>query len=110
VFTPPDPKARCPFWDWDPAVLAAKLNGMSTAERREQIDAMPFLAGHADDRVWKPAVDTVRRWGELRHFQELVDLLADHRCGAGEAVAKLLDGLEEETKEALVFPPSTTAP
>ena len=98
-FIPSDRFARCPFWDWDPAVLAAKLNRMSKAERREQIDAMPFLAGHDDERVWKPAVDTIRECGEQRHFQEVVDGLDDPRCCVAAAVERLLDGVDEEMKE-----------
>jgi aryl-alcohol dehydrogenase-like predicted oxidoreductase len=100
-FTPPDRLALCPFWDWDPAVLAVKLNAMSKAERESHIDSMPFLAGHDDERVWKPAVETIRECGELRHFQQVVDQLSDPRCGVSAAVEKLLDGVEEETKEAL---------
>lgn len=100
-FTPPDRHQLCPFWDWDPAVLAVKLNRMSKAVRRSHIDSMPFLVGHDDERVWKPAVDTIRECGEVRHFQEVVDWLADPRCGVQAAVEKLLDGLDEERKEAL---------
>lgn len=100
-FTTPDRLDLCPFWDWDPAVLAAKLNRMSKAGRRSHLDAMPFLAGHDDERVWKPAVETIRECGELRHYQEVVDWLADPRCGVQAAVDKLLDGLVEETKEQI---------
>jgi len=100
-FTPPDRLQLCPFWDWDPAVLAVKLARMSKTERRSHIDAMPFLAGHEDERVWKPAVETIRECGELHHYQGVVDWLSDPRCGVQKAVEKLLDGLDEETKEQL---------
>src|SRR5438067_939530 len=33
AFAPPDPAARCPFWDWDQAVLAAKLTRMGRSGR-----------------------------------------------------------------------------
>ncbi len=107
-FTPPDRLHLCPFWDWDPAVLSVKLNVMSRAERQSHIDAMPFLAGHDDERVWKPAVETIRECGEVRHYQGVVDGLTDPRSGAAAAVEKLLDGLEEEVKEQLL-PPSLPA-
>jgi hypothetical protein len=100
-FIPPNRLALCPFWDWDPAVLAAKLNRLTKAERCDHIDAMLLMAGHDDERVWKPAVETIRECGELSHFQGVVDWLADPRCGVQRAVDKLLDGLEEERKEQL---------
>lgn len=102
----PDPAIRCTFWDWDPAVLAAKLNRMTATERRANIDAMPFLVGHDDDRVWKPAVKALRDFGELRHYREAFEWRADPRNGAEPALERLLDGLEEELREELlaVFP------
>jgi hypothetical protein len=77
---------------------------MTKVERRSHLDAMPFLAGHDDERVWKPAVETIRDYGEIWHYQGVIDWLADSRCGVSAAVEKLLDGLDEEMKETLRFP------
>lgn len=99
--TPPDPHADCPFWDWDPAVLGVKLTRMTGEELAASIDAMPFLAAHADERVWKPAVDAIRAFGELRHYKAVSNRLVDPRLGGQPAAERLLDGLEEERKEAL---------
>src|SRR5262249_14628035 len=39
----PSPEQRCPFWDWDPAVLARNLERLGDAGRRRSLDVMPFL-------------------------------------------------------------------
>jgi hypothetical protein len=98
-FSPPDSAARCPFWDWDPAVLAAKLNRMGRSGRTEAIDAMPFLAGHEDERVWKPAVDAIHDTGKPWHFAGVLAWLNDPRHGSGPAVERLFSGLDGDRIE-----------
>ena len=101
AFAPPDRTVVCPFWDWDPAVLAVKLHALTAGERAARIDAMPFLAGHSDDRVWKPAVKAIREFGEPRHYRAVMDLRADPRRGVEPAIERLRDGLEEELRAEL---------
>lgn len=114
AFAAPDPAAVYPFWDWDPVVLALKLNALTAGERAAHIDAMPFLAGHADDRVWKLAVKAIREFGEPCHYRAVLDLRADPRRGVEPAVERLLDGLEEELREELLAafpaPPTPESP
>lgn len=105
AFTPPDPKAHCPFWDWDPAVLAVKLQRFGKPGREAEIDAMPFLTAHPDPRVWKPAVAAIRESGDDRHFVAAVGFLGDPRTGA-EARRRLFDGLPAERAEAFLPPGS----
>ncbi len=104
AFTPPDRHDDSPFWDWDPAVLGVKLARMTTEDLAANIDTMPFLAGHADERVWKPAVDAIRASGEVRHYEAALAGLADPRHGGQPAIERLLDGLEEEHREKLHWP------
>lgn len=94
AFNAPDPAARCPFWDWDPAVLAVKLAQLGSAGRAAAIDAMPFLIGHDEERVWRLAVDAIRDIGEAMHFAESLGWLDDPRTGAAVAVGRLFDGLD----------------
>ena len=101
TFEPADPYRRCPFWDWDPAVLAAKLNRMTRTERAARIDAMPFLVGHEDERVWKPAVETIRDAGEPRHFTAALAWLDDPRHGAAPAVERLFQGMDDDRADEI---------
>jgi aryl-alcohol dehydrogenase-like predicted oxidoreductase len=101
-FDPSEPAARCPFWDWDPAVLAHTLDRMGKAGRRGHIDAMPFLVGHEDDRVWSAAVAAVRDAGEPRHFADCLAHLDDPRTGAEPAVRRLFAALDGDRCEAIV--------
>ncbi|QEL16376.1 HEAT repeat domain-containing protein [Limnoglobus roseus] len=105
AFGAPDPFAVCPFWDWDAAVLAVRLKRMTAAERAAHVNAMPFLAGHEDGRVWKSAVSAIREHGESHHYRAVLALRADPRNGAEPAIERLLDGLDEERKHELTTGP-----
>jgi hypothetical protein len=111
---PDDPGRHCPFWDWDPAVLARSLDRMGPAGRRAAIDVMPFLLGHADERVRAPAGAMLAEWGEARHLAEALSLLDEPRLDAGESVVKLfasldLDRTEEVARHVLHQPAPTPA-
>jgi hypothetical protein len=95
-----DPARVCPFWDWDPAVLARTLDRMGDAGRRQALDVMPFLLGHDDERVRSAAVDVLRRWGESAHVAQAVAILDEPRAGAGDSVADLLRSLDLDRTEA----------
>ncbi len=99
---PEDPRTRCPFWDWDAYVLARNLERMSTAAKRQALDALPFLVGHADERVRGLAVSGLRTGGTAQQIAEVIALLDEPRNGAGEAVAKLLGYLDLDRVEEVV--------
>jgi hypothetical protein len=110
-----DPLWRCPWWDWDAAVLARNLERMGEAGRRDAIDAMAALLGHADERVRRIAVETLRQWGEPRHLAEALALLGEPRSGAGESVANLIgtfdiDRAEVVARYILSLPAPSSAP
>ena len=95
-----DPGRGCLFWDWDAAVLARNIERMGELGRRQNIDGMPPLLAHADERVRTAAVDALRRWGRPEHVAQAVALLDDPRSGAGEAAAWLLGSLIQDEAEA----------
>jgi HEAT repeat protein len=87
---PDDPTNHCPFWDWDPAVLARKMESMNLDS---QLPAMPFLLGHEDERVRQIALDRLRSLGESHHFAECIQILDEPRQEACQTVQKLLTEL-----------------
>jgi hypothetical protein len=107
-----DPSLTCPFWDWDEAVLARNLERLGAAGRREAMDVMPSLIGHAAERLSGLAVEVLRRDGEARHLAEALDWLDDPRTGAGAAVRKLLGYLDmdriEEAARLVLHRPSAS--
>jgi HEAT repeat protein len=101
---PDDPTRRCPFWDWDAAVLARKIERLGAPGQRAALDVMPFLLGHADERVRVLAAGTLAEWGEPRHLAEALALLDEPRNGAGESITKLFASLDmDRTEEAARF-------
>jgi diketogulonate reductase-like aldo/keto reductase len=111
---PDDPARRCPFWDWDPAVLARNIERLGPAGRRAALDVMPFLLGHADERVRAVAAGTLADAGGPRHLAEALALLDEPRLGVGESVTKLfgsfdLDRTEEVARFLLRMPVPTPA-
>jgi HEAT repeat protein len=88
-----------PLWDWDVAVLARNIERLTPAERRGQLDVMPQLLAHADERVRTLAADALLRWGESRHLAEALALLDEPRLGAGETLANLLERLDLDRSE-----------
>ena len=55
-----DPTSDCPFWDWDPAVLAHRLARLGRTGRRDQLEQMPRLIAHDEQSVRRYALDTLR--------------------------------------------------
>jgi HEAT repeat protein len=83
-----DPASDCPFWDWDPAVLARDLDRMGPAGPRQVLFAFPRLAAHEDERIRRRALDGLRRWGRAEHLAQALALLDEPR---GEAYQPLVD-------------------
>ncbi|MCA9067507.1 MAG: HEAT repeat domain-containing protein [Planctomycetaceae bacterium] len=97
-----DPNSWCPFWDWDPAVLAWRLEEMTTRERAEHITLMPRLVGHDDERVRRWAAHSLLRDGESPELQEALRWLDDPRHPAFETLMKLTSQLDPERIEQTV--------
>jgi hypothetical protein len=96
-----DPAGRCPFWDWDPAVLVRELDRMGKEGRRAAVAAMPFLLGHADERVRCRAAEALHEWGQTYHLTEALTLLDEPRSEAAANVAKLFASLDMDRMEAV---------
>jgi HEAT repeat protein/diketogulonate reductase-like aldo/keto reductase len=88
-----------PLWDWDVAVLARNLERLMHPERRAQLDVMPQLLAHADERVRTLAADALLRWGQPPHLAAALALLDEPRLGAGETLANLLERLDLDRTE-----------
>src|SRR6266545_3853929 len=103
---PSEPIHSWRWWDWDAAVLLCHLERLGEAGRRQELAMLPPLLAHLDSRVSGLAVNTLRDWGEPRHLADMVALLDEPRNGAGEAVAKVLRGLDldriEETARLIL--------
>src|SRR5690606_9269947 len=96
-----NPEIWCPFWDWDPAVLAWRLEQMPASERREHIAIMPRVIGHEDERVRRWAAHALLRDGQPPELLEALRWLDDSRDPAFETVAKLMSQLDGERIEQL---------
>jgi hypothetical protein len=96
-----DPRAWCPFWDPDPAVLARELERMGRDGRRRALDAMPWLLGHEEERVRRWAMEALRRSGEEHHLAEVLALLDEPRHEAAGSALQLLGDLDLDRAEAL---------
>jgi HEAT repeat protein len=99
AYPPEDPAAWCPFWDWDVAVLARRLERLGKDGRRQAVDTLPRLLAHPDERVRAPALETLRHAGEPRHLAQAVELLDEPRLGTVEPVGKLLAYLTQDRAE-----------
>lgn len=97
-----DPTTWCPFWDWDPAVLAWRLEQMSACERSEYLALMPRLIGHEDERVRRWATHALLRDGESDDLWETLAWLDDPRHPAFETVTKLATQFDWERVEQIV--------
>jgi aryl-alcohol dehydrogenase-like predicted oxidoreductase len=108
----PDPLHEHPLWDWDVAVLARNLECLTDEERRRDLDVMPKLLAHPDDRIRTQAADTLLRWGEPRHLAAAFALLDEPRYGAGVILTGLLERLDldrlDEAARFIVESPNPT--
>ena len=101
TWQPPSPtvsSAVAAFSDPDPAVIGFTLARLGLAGRSAAVDVMAELAGHEDDRVWKPAVDAVKATGTPKQFARVVRCLDDPRTGTSRAVDRLFAGLPRDRR------------
>jgi aryl-alcohol dehydrogenase-like predicted oxidoreductase/HEAT repeat protein len=97
-----DPQSWCEFWDWDPAVLAYRLEQMPPTKRREAVSIMPHLIGHEDERVRRFAALTLRQVGQADELLKTLVWLDDPRHQAYQTVFELMGKLDLERTEAVV--------
>jgi hypothetical protein len=95
------PQSNCPFWDWDPAVLARNLERLGEAGRRAALEWMPLLLGHADERVRGLAADTLRAWGGVAELVRALEVLDEPRGPGAETVGRLFGALDLDRAEAV---------
>ena len=94
------PASWCPFWDGDPAVLARELERLRPEGRRRDLDLMPRLLGHDDERVRRWVLDVLRESGRPHHLAEALRLLDEPRHEAAGSAARLLHRLEPDLDRA----------
>jgi aryl-alcohol dehydrogenase-like predicted oxidoreductase len=96
-----DPVAWCPFWDWDPAVLARNIERLGRAGRRDALDVLTRLVNHADERVRAGVIQTLRDDGQPQHWAGALARLGDQREDTAPTQADLVKGLELDRLEAV---------
>lgn len=96
-----DPSAWCPFWDWDPAVLARNLELLGRAGRRDALPVLVRLANHSDERVRGWVVQALRADGKPEHWADAIGRLNDPREDAAPTIEALTTGIEQERIEAV---------
>lgn len=96
-----DPRSWCPFWDWDPAVLARNLDRLGRSGRRAALAILPRLITHPDERVRGWVVQALRDDGELRHWADALGRLGDPRDDTTPSVEQLVSGFEQDRLEAV---------
>jgi len=94
-----DPRAWCPFWDWDAAVLARNLEQLDRRGRRDALGVLVRLANHPDERVRAWVVRALRDDGTPEQWADAIVLLSDPREDTASVVEALTRGIELERTE-----------
>lgn len=96
-----DPSAWCPFWDWDPAVLARNLELLGRAGRRDALSVSVRLVSHPDERVRGWVVQALRADGSAEYWADAISRLNDPREDIRPTLDALTTGIELERIEAV---------
>jgi HEAT repeat protein len=96
-----DPESWCPFWDWDPAVLARNIELLGRGGRRDALPALVRLVNHPDERVRRWAIQALRDDGGPEHWADAIARLNDPREDAAPVLDALTQGVELERIEAV---------
>lgn len=99
--TPESPSDRCPFWDWDVAVLARTIERMTEEERIESLGSMPFLVAHSDERVRNAAAEVLRNLGEAPQLDATLALFREPRLGIRDTLEKLFSAIDQDRLDEL---------
>lgn len=94
-----NPAVWCPFWDWDPAVLARNIAGLGRAGRRDGLDILTRLVNHPDERVRGPVIQSLRDDGQSWQWAAALARLGDPREDTARSQADLVKGLELDRVE-----------
>jgi hypothetical protein len=94
-----DPQTWCPFWDWDPAVLARHIELLGRAGRRDALPVLVRLVNHPDERVRGWVVEALRDDGTPEHWADAISRLGDPREDAAPVLEVLTQGVELERIE-----------
>ncbi|VTU00073.1 aldo keto reductase : Uncharacterized protein OS=Enhygromyxa salina GN=DB30_4869 PE=4 SV=1: Aldo_ket_red [Gemmataceae bacterium] len=97
--TADDPAAWCPFWDWDPAVLARHIGDLGRAGRGAALPVLTRLITHPDERVRGWVVEALRDAGTPADWCDALSRLGDPREDAAPTQADLVKGLELDRLE-----------
>jgi HEAT repeat protein len=89
-----DPRAWCPFWDWDAAVLARNVERLGRAGRRAALGVLVRLANHPDERVRAWVVRALREDGTAEQWADAIAHLNDPREGPDPTLGALVRGIE----------------
>ncbi|AWM37691.1 hypothetical protein C1280_12295 [Gemmata obscuriglobus] len=103
-----DPSTWCPFWDWDPAVLARNLELLGRAGRRDALSVLARLVNHPDERVRSWVVLALREDGTVAQWAHALSYLGDPREDTAPVLDALtrgveLDRIEEVAKHILAM-------
>ncbi len=96
-----DPRGWCPFWDWDPAVLARNIDRLGREGRKQALGILPRLITHPDERVRKWVVQALRDDGTPAHWADAIGRLGDPREDTAPPVEQLVRGFEQDRLEAV---------
>lgn len=96
-----EPAAWCPFWDWDPAVLARTLERLGRAGRRDALSVLVRLVTHPDERVRGWAVRALREDGTTAQWADALARLGDPREDVAPVLEALTRGTELDRIEAV---------
>lgn len=94
-----DPHSWCPFWDWDPAVLARNLELLGRAGRHEHLNVLTRLVNHPDERVRGWVIAALRDDGSAEQWADALARLGDPREDAAPVLEALTVGIELERIE-----------
>ncbi|HEY1188506.1 MAG TPA: HEAT repeat domain-containing protein [Gemmata sp.] len=98
---PDDPSAWCPFWDWDPAVLARHLERLGRPGRRAALPVLTRLVNHPDERVRSWVVLALREDGAAAQWADALAQLGDPREDTAPVFDALTRGVELDRIEAV---------
>ncbi|VTR94421.1 aldo keto reductase : Uncharacterized protein OS=Hyalangium minutum GN=DB31_9014 PE=4 SV=1: HEAT_2: Aldo_ket_red [Gemmata massiliana] len=109
-----DPQSWCPFWDWDPAVLARNLELLGGAGRRDALNTLIRLVNHPDERVRAWVILALREDGTPEQWEGAIGSLGDPREDTAPVLDALTRGVEldriEEIAKFILCRPSALPP
>jgi HEAT repeat protein len=94
-----NPARWCPFWDWDPAVLARNIELLGRTGRRDALGVLTRLVTHVDERVRAWVIEALRADGQPVHWAAALASLGDPREDTAPPQVELVKGVELDRLE-----------